>query len=76
MLSIKLDIIKCIGYDLAGYFCIWECSENFPYKLIVIASSLLYIISAYAKFHRNALLSITGNLYTPEAKGGTHRLVV
>lgn len=45
-----------------GYFWVCECSKNFPYKLMAIASSL-YIISAYKRFQRNTLLSDSrGNL--------------
>lgn len=37
-------------------FWVWEYSQAFLYKLIVIASSL-YPISVYENFHRNTLLS-------------------
>lgn len=35
---------------------IWECSESFPYKSMVIIS-LLYAILAYQRIHRGTLLS-------------------
>lgn len=44
---------------------VWEHSKHFPYKFMVIAS-LLYSISAYERFHENALISDSGeNLYFP-----------
>lgn len=36
-------------------FWVQECTFFFPYKLLVIAS-LLYTISAYENFHKNAIL--------------------
>lgn len=36
-------------------FDIWECSKNFLYRLMAIAS-LFYAILGYKSFHRNALL--------------------
>lgn len=44
---------------------VWEHSKHFPYKFMVIAS-LFYSISAYERFHENALISDSGeNLYFP-----------
>jgi len=42
-------------HDLVGYFGGLGTLKNFPYKLIVTASSL-YATLAYKKFHRNILL--------------------
>ena len=40
-------------------FGVWECSNIFPYKLMVAASSL-YAVLAYERFERNVLLSDSG----------------
>ena len=45
-----------------GYFSGLKCQKNFPYKLMIIASSL-YAISAYERLHRNVrALDGRGNL--------------
>lgn len=59
MLSVKLDVMKWIWYDLVGYFWVWELLKIFLYKLAVIAS-LLYATSAFKSFHKNALLLGSG----------------
>ena len=66
--SVKLDVIKHFdcqqNKDIVFVkFGVWECSKVFPYKLIVIASSL-YPILAHERLTRTALpLDSRGNLY-------------
>lgn len=63
-LIIKLDVIKCIWYDLVGYLGGLGILEKFPYKLMVTVS-LLYAILTSERFHRNTLLVHSrGNLYS------------
>lgn len=38
-----------------GYFWVWKCSKDFPYKLMLIAPSP-YIILVYERFYWNFLL--------------------
>lgn len=44
-----------------SYFLILEVLKNFPYKLIVTAS-LLYVLKADKQFHKNPLLSESGDI--------------
>lgn len=61
-LYVKLDVIKCIWYNLVGYF-MGMCKNIFFYKLVVIAFSL-YNILVYERFQKNTLLSSSReNLY-------------
>lgn len=60
-LSVKLDVIKHIWYELVGYILGLGNVKIFLFKLMVIASSL-YDILAYKRFHRKSLLLDSGGV--------------
>lgn len=62
-LNVKVDIISINAMIVQVLFEFQELSKIFPYKLMINAS-IIHTISAYERFHKNALLlEGRGNLY-------------